>query len=117
MIPYWLLFAVPAAAALFERPTGNTRRFGTAAFAFVLLLIGLMIGLRYEVGADWFTYLNHLVRADYLTFLEVPGQSDPGYVMVNWLASRLGAGMSAANHDDIETFGITHVDSLSTGAK
>ena len=30
---------------------------------------------------------------------------------------RLGAGMSAANHDDIETFGITHVDSLSTGAK
>lgn len=91
MIPYWVLFGVPAFAALFERPG---RRLGHAGeyyfFIAAILLICLTIGLRYQVGADWQSYIGHLFRASYTDFADIPTSGDPGYVFLNWLAARYG---------------------------
>lgn len=98
MIPYWILFAIPAVAALLEQPTGGGRhKFRTLGFTLVLLFIGLMIGLRYEVGGDWLNYLAYLLSADFAAFSEIWDAGDPGYGLLNWLASRWDGGVWQVN--------------------
>lgn len=88
MLPYWFLFFIPAIGALNERSTyrGNV---GRKSFIGFILLLSIMIGLRFDVGGDWANYLRYLDRSRYLSFLEVFTQSDPGYILVNWLAARI----------------------------
>ncbi|HMN13112.1 MAG TPA: EpsG family protein [Bellilinea sp.] len=87
MLPYWFLFVIPAFGALNERTTyrGNATH---KSFIGVILLLSVMIGLRFEVGGDWDAYLRYLDRSRYLSFFEVLTQGDPGYILVNWLATR-----------------------------
>lgn len=98
MFPYWLLFGLPAFATLFE--TGDWRRrrdVVNVAFLLVVALIGLLIGLRYDVGGDWSSYLRYIDEAAYLEFYEIPTAGDPGYILVNWLAVRLGGDIWLVN--------------------
>ncbi|NDV89042.1 EpsG family protein [Aurantimonas aggregata] len=61
------------------------------------IIIALFIGLRHEVGADWYSYIGHLERASYISFTEILFDGDPGYVFLNWFAGRLGLGVWAVN--------------------
>ena len=60
-------------------------------------LISLMIGLRYEVGGDWRTYLEIFRTTGYADFADALTMSDPGYGLFNWLAQQFGLGMWAVN--------------------
>ncbi len=62
---------------------------------FVVLV--LAIGLRHEVGGDWFNYLRHLDTASSLTFFEALATGDPAYSVLNWLAAPLGLGVYFVN--------------------
>ncbi|MER9120472.1 EpsG family protein [Mesorhizobium sp. M0954] len=62
-----------------------------------MLLIGLFVGLRYEVGADWSTYVLHFLLISPIKLNEIPMMGDPGYVLFNWLASRLGGDVWLVN--------------------
>ena len=56
-----------------------------------------MVGLRFEVGADWATYeflFQFAGRADLWRVLEI---GDPGYQFLNWLVKQLGAGFWLVN--------------------
>lgn len=86
MLPYWLLFLLPAYAALRERPVQGWTMGRKPPLIGAMLLFAIMIGFRYRVGGDWGNYLPHLYRTQYLSFAEVFGQSDPGYVLLNWIA-------------------------------
>jgi len=66
-------------------------------FVITILLICFLVGLRYEVGGDWGSYLLHLLRARYIEFREIPTAGDPGYVLVNWIAVRLGGDIWLVN--------------------
>jgi len=96
MFPYWLLFAVPAFVSLFEYPR-HPFKGEKALFVLAIALIGVMVGLRYEVGGDWFNYLGHLDSAYSLRFEEIPQAGDPGYVLLNWVVSRLGGDIWLVN--------------------
>ncbi|MGX1100512.1 EpsG family protein [Amorphus sp. MBR-141] len=97
MLPYWIFFLVPAALAIGERPTDwRTRRQGFGWLVFGLFLSSI-IGLRFQVGGDWNSYLAHLERASYQSLWEALGSSDPGYVLLNWIAAQLGLGISSVN--------------------
>ncbi|MEF2072048.1 EpsG family protein [Consotaella aegiceratis] len=98
MLPYWILFAVPAFAATAER--GRWRRRGAAptpGWIVFGVLLTLFIGLRYEVGGDWSSYLLHLQSASHTSFSDIWEGGDPGYVLVNWLVGQLGWGVWAVN--------------------
>ena len=98
MFPYWLLFGIPAFATLFE--TGDWRRrrnVVNVAFSLVVTLIGLLIGLRYEVGGDWSSYLGYLESATYLGFYDIPTAGDPGYILINWLTVQIGGDIWLVN--------------------
>jgi hypothetical protein len=75
---------------------------------FLVLLTALMMGLRYEVGGDWLTYLDSYDQVQLLSFSQVLGTFDIGYAVVEFVASRCGAGIWLVNLTCalIMTFGL-----------
>lgn len=101
MWPYWFLFLVPAWLAITRlRPAS---RVGSPAgrwpdwWRVVFVLLVLMVGLRHQVGGDWFTYVEHIRSASYQTLLGAVSQGDPAYSLLNWLAAKSGLGSYFVN--------------------
>lgn len=88
MAGFWLMFLVAAWGALV--PGRLPERQAIAAWWAVGTLFALMIGLRHEVGGDWFNYLGHFEFTARLDFMEAARRGDPGHYLSNWLAARLG---------------------------
>jgi hypothetical protein len=49
-----------------------------------------MVGLRFEVGGDWYNYLEIFAYYQYRDLGDVLFASDPGFSFLNWLAQELG---------------------------
>lgn len=97
MFPYWLLFMLFATAALTERPRApGDHRAGPALILLCLVMV-LMIGLRFEVGGDYETYLGIFERAADSGFEQALERGDPGYQIVNWLVGQWGGTMWQVN--------------------
>ena len=95
MTPYWLLICYPILASLAPIRTNNSLNLlNLTIFAILAILI---IGLRFEVGGDWFSYLIYLENARYMSFDRLLISSDPGYVLLNWISSSLGLGIAGVN--------------------
>jgi hypothetical protein len=90
VLPYWLLFSVFAAGAVqYQRRAAMGRH--AAPLLGVLTLIPLvMVGMRYEVGADWEAYTEIYSMVGYLRFGTAITMDDPGYALVNWVSYNLG---------------------------
>lgn len=108
MFPYWFLFAFFAAGViLFRGAAPQPASLGAAGAAkpasaqphrsFMLLLgaliIALLVGLRYRVGADWETYQFYFRWASYASLGRVLQLSDPAYQFLNWSVQQLGGPM------------------------
>lgn len=92
MFLYWLMFVFPAAFALVAGPRSRQRNtLNTLALVFVFLLFAIAIGLRYEVGGDWFTYEMIVAYTSYENFFDGLQGGDPGFRLVAWVSSRIGA--------------------------
>ena len=66
------------------------------------ILLSLFIGLRHEVGVDWFNYLPYLYRAQGLSLTEfvticLNDWGDPGYNFLNWLFAGYSWGIYGVN--------------------
>jgi hypothetical protein len=61
------------------------------------LLVALMIGLRFEVGADWLNYLLQFNDMNEKSFGQALSRGDPGYNALSWLAWQAGAGIWFVN--------------------
>ncbi len=95
MLPYWILFLIPALGVL--APFRLTPASRPLMWWLVGSLFALTIGLRFEVGGDWDAYLRYLNSASTMTLLEVLKSKDPGYVLINWLAVKLGGNIHWVN--------------------
>lgn len=97
MLPYWVLFLIPMglAASRVRAASQPDRRAGLLWGAMFVLLV-LAIGLRHEVGGDWFTYAEHILDAGEVSFrdlLTIRGvKGDPAYDVLNWLAAEWDLG-------------------------
>jgi hypothetical protein len=106
VLPYWLLFAFFAAGAILGSRAWYARAAGAAheqptspnvAYLFGGLAISLLIGLRYEVGGDWFAYMRMYSSAENVDLFSTLLQGDPGYQFINWIVIRAGLGVWAVN--------------------
>ena len=90
MLVYWALFLFFAVGTFAE--TGRKPDFAAQRPLWIVggLLIFLMIGFRYEVGADWQTYEFIFSYAGYADFDRVIEIGDPGFQALNWLVQQLG---------------------------
>jgi hypothetical protein len=93
------LFSLFAAGASLYRAELRQPVRGGPIFLVLSVLVALMIGLRLEVGGDWLNYMDMLHESSFRDLSEVLAlvNQDPGYAILNWLATRLGAGIWLVN--------------------
>ena len=90
MFPYWILVAYFAGGALLS---DTARRSEPRVSTFLVIggiIIALMVGLRYEVGADWTTYKLLFSYAAYAEFGRMLSIGDPAYQLLTWTVRRIG---------------------------
>lgn len=97
MFPYWLLFAYFAAGSFLHRDSPRRGADSYPLLTVGALLIALMIGLRYQVGADWLAYRRMYEFAGRADFQRIILLEDPGYQLLNWLAQQASLQLWAVN--------------------
>ena len=95
MIPYWILFLIPAIAVLISQ--NERRKVSMLPIMLFIAIAVFMIGLRFQVGGDWVNYLRQFYILQYLSLEEVVTTSDAGYAALNWLMDQLGWGIYGVN--------------------
>jgi hypothetical protein len=90
LIPYWLLFGYFAFGALMSNSSATGRQPSLVPLLVGTLLIAVMVGLRYKVGADWITYQFLFLYAGHADLWRVLQIGDPGYQFINWIVQRVG---------------------------
>ena len=84
MWPYWLMFSIPAFAAL---STENRER-SWGPWVALGLFFTIFIGFRFHVGGDWNNYLPFYDQEIGRAFTD-PISGDPGYALLNRLMAQL----------------------------
>ncbi len=102
MITYWMMFGVPAMAAFFadrgiDTPDQRIRHKITVGWIITGVLLFLLIGYRYQVGGDWFTYLGYLNQVAGISFEQAIILADPGFMVLNWISYEFGWGAIGVN--------------------
>ena len=92
MLPYLLSWSVFASAGL-----ADTRRIAGSTLLGLGFFLTLLIGLRHEVGGDWFNYFRYLEHSFGLPLAEVFLEDEPGYGLLNWIAANWGGGVYLVN--------------------
>jgi hypothetical protein len=98
MFPYWLLFGMFAAGATLG-PRGRTSAGGGTGplLGLAAIFMALLIGLRYQVGADWDAYEWLFTIAGRASLDRVMTMGDPGYQLINWVIRQLGGSIWQVN--------------------
>lgn len=103
MTVYWLLFLLPAMASYIDRrlgmPVSHWHQLAQARSVWLVtaMAVALTVGLRYEVGGDWFNYLRNLNDLRGVPLLEALAKDDPGYHFFSWLSLRMGWSVLGVN--------------------
>ena len=97
MFPYWLLFGFIAIGAAIKRPVHDRVVRYDPLLLIAIGIVALMIGLRFHVGGDWWTYTRYYSFASMASFDQIIKLDDPGYQVVNWLVAQAGAGIWLVN--------------------
>jgi len=91
VIPYWLLFGYFFFGAAISNTSATGRQPALPPILFGTVIIAVMVGLRFEVGADWPTYEFLFYYAGRATLASVLEIGDPGYQFLNWVVHQVGA--------------------------
>ena len=75
----------------------RTRSRAVAGLYILGMATALLMGLRYEVGADWFNYLDNYNLVQLLSYPEALKTFDAGYVTLVFIAGRLDYGIWPVN--------------------
>lgn len=94
MIAYWLMFSLPVLACLSPRRLADKQRSG--AWILVACILTVFVGLRHQVGGDWFTYLLNFEYARQ-SFENALTLGDPGYYVAGWLFGKMGGSVYWVN--------------------
>jgi hypothetical protein len=89
LLPYWLLFVLFAAGSFEYRRRAHIGEQAAPILVAGGILIALVVGLRYEVGGDWYNYLEIYEQIALLDLATALVTQDPGYALLNYVANDL----------------------------
>ena len=92
MLPYLLSWGLFASAGL-----GSARRIASSTVLALGVFLTLLIGLREQVGGDWFNYFPYLDRSIGLPFAAILLETEPGYGLLNWIGANIGGSVYFVN--------------------
>ncbi|MBU3015744.1 EpsG family protein [Poseidonibacter lekithochrous] len=92
MITYFIMFLIPAFLAINNRILSNN-----VLWLILGIVYSMIIGLRFEIGGDWFAYLHHYVDMQYYTYQKVLLGEDQGYFLLNFIIYQLDFGIGTVN--------------------
>lgn len=97
MTVYWLMFLLPALATLM--PFRATVRLKWMFWLMVGILFTYLIGLRHEVGGDWYPYRDNFDLVAEMPFMRALGHGniDPGFNVLAWLVASAGLEIYTVN--------------------
>lgn len=96
MLIYWAMFTAAALGALVAEERGPGA--GRTAVPWLGVAFALLVGLRHQVGADWFNYESYFLQAAPLSLQAALSRfGDPGYYGVGWAIAQAGGGIHALN--------------------
>lgn len=90
IILYFLIFII----SIYKQKETIKNDFG---FKFLIVLLALFIGFRYEVGADWQNYLYHLENQFNTDLIFNYNNKEILYYLIVWLASNIFGGIYFVN--------------------
>lgn len=95
MFPYWLFLLLPVLSSLLWLK----RQWSFVECCLIILFLTFFIGLRHEVGGDWFNYLPYLDRVRDISFIDLITREwgDPGFNFLNWIFATYPWGIYAVN--------------------
>ena len=73
---------------------GSQQRLG---WLVVITIFVFLIGLRYQVGGDWESYLSHFHSMRFYSLADIWSRGDPGYYWLNWIIFELGGSILWVN--------------------
>jgi hypothetical protein len=90
---YWLLFSIP----VFMMFSNGRKEYQSLGVSFGLFLV-IIIGLRYQVGGDWYTYLDGMdlyrdISLDDVLLLKF----EVGFNILSWVSQQMGASIYGVN--------------------
>ena len=101
MLGYWLSFGFLAWMALTRMRPVNLdslhQEKWDGAWINVFIFLTLLIGLRHQVGGDWFNYLVHLEILKNEALSAFFKKGDPGYEFLNWVGANIAGGLYLVN--------------------
>jgi hypothetical protein len=102
MLTYWVIFIIPAWAALTQRKVlarvyEKNKVRGHFIWSVWWLILTLIIGLRHEVGGDWSQYLAHVEAVRGEIFIEAIFQQDIAYAFLDWFGANYWGGVYLVN--------------------
>ncbi len=95
MFAYWLMYFLPP--LVFASVQAADAKYNDRAWQALCVLFVFLIGLRFEVGGDWGSYLNHFESIVGTSLVETLSEYDPGYALLEWLFATLGWGIYGVN--------------------
>lgn len=95
MFVYWLMYFIPVFALFY--PLRMTDDACNRMWWAICILFILIIGLRFEVGGDWFVYLAYYEEAIGESLFDTLATIDPGYAFLDWISASLDLGVYAVN--------------------
>lgn len=87
MLPYWIMFSVVAFAAVL--PAKRVHNVNWFAWVGVIAAFSFLIGFRYKVGGDWYSYQRIMINAVGVAFPKALFTLEPGYAALNWLSANI----------------------------
>ena len=95
MLTYWILYLIPVSMALF---VSSTRKSKLMPWLFLGIFFILVIGLRDQVGCDWYNYVRHFESTEGVSLAQAFTQvKDPAHTFVNWWMGQWGWGVYGVN--------------------
>ena len=101
---YFILLLGAATPAIFARLTARG-----AWWQIFSIVIAIFVGLRYQVGPDWPSYIEILDYDSGRDIRDILTSSEPGYHILSWVSSSMGLGIYGVNFltSAIFVFGLT----------